>query len=482
MLFSISDKNINSFNGDITLIFVVNGNFEHVNVQDKELLEKISFKAEQDEVFHLVEKQRLYVGVSSLDTGLLRSASAAAIRSIFGKSAYKHLSMAPCENLDEHSIQAICEGILLGNYCFTRYKSKPIISNLEKVTIYLKDCSNPAEKEAIQNAINNADIIANATNFSRDIVNTTPDDCYPEILAQIANELCKNSALECNILKIKELEQQKMNAILAVARASRHDPCVIHLMHKPTNPKYVVTLVGKGLTYDSGGLSLKPSASMVNMKSDKSGAAAVLGIMKAIGELDLPIEVHGFIGAVENMIGGDAYKPDDVLYAKNGKTIEVRNTDAEGRLVLADVLSYAQQEVNADYIYDFATLTGACIVALGAYTIGIMGNSDAPKTLLKNASIPSGEIVTELHFNRFLKKLIKSEIADISNVSSSPYGGAITAGLFLSEFIEEENKDKWTHLDIAGPAFVEHTWGENPHGGSGAGVRLMVNLLQNLAK
>lgn len=479
MLFNISDTPIASFDGDIALIFITEGSLDS-HIQDRELLKRAGFKADQDEVVHLIEKQRLYVGISSLDPDSLRSASATAIRSVFCKSVYKHLAIAPFDSLDEYCMQAVCEGVLLGNYTFTRYKSKPTISNLEKVSIFLKDCNN-ATKETIQNSINNANIIANATNFSRDIVNTTPDDCYPEILAQIATKLCENSKLECNILRIKELEKQNMNALLAVARASRHEPCVIHLTHKPTKPKYVITLVGKGLTYDSGGLSLKPSASMVTMKSDKSGASAVLGIMKAIGELDLPIEVHGFIGAVENMIGGDAYKPDDVLYAKNGKTIEVRNTDAEGRLVLADVLSYAQQEVKADYIYDFATLTGACVVALGAYTIGIMGHSDAPKALLKEAAMNSGEMVTELHFNRYLKKLIKSEIADISNVSSSPYGGAVTAGLFLSEFINEENKDKWTHLDIAGPAFVEHTWGENPHGGSGAGVRLMVNLLQKLA-
>ncbi len=479
MLFNISDTPIASFDGDITLIFITEGSLDS-HIQDKELFKRAGFKADQDEVLHLIEKQRLYVGISSLDPDSLRSASATAIRSVFCKSVYKHLAIAPFDSLDEHCMQAVCEGVLLGNYTFTRYKSKPTVSNLEKVSIFLKDC-NDTTKKAIQNSINNANIIANATNFSRDIVNTTPDDCYPEILAQIATKLCKDSKLECNILRIKELEKQNMNALLAVARASRHEPCVIHLTHKPAKPKCVITLVGKGLTYDSGGLSLKPSASMVTMKSDKSGASAVLGIMKAIGELDLPIEVHGFIGAVENMIGGDAYKPDDVLYAKNGKTIEVRNTDAEGRLVLADVLAYAQQEVKADYIYDFATLTGACVVALGAYTIGIMGHSDAPKALLKEAAMNSGEMVTELHFNRYLKKLIKSEIADISNVSSSPYGGAVTAGLFLSEFINEENKDKWTHLDIAGPAFVEHTWGENPHGGSGAGVRLMVNLLQKLA-
>jgi len=257
---------------------------------------------------------------------------------------------------------------------------------------------------------------------------------------------------------------------------------VIHLTHKPKNAKLKVTLVGKGLTYDSGGLSLKPADYMVNMKSDKSGGSAVIGIMKAVAELDLPIEVHGFVGAVENMIGGDAYKPDDVLVAKNGKTIEIRNTDAEGRLVLADTLCYAQQEVKADYIFDFATLTGASVVAVGHYTSSIMGHNKEVQKLVVDSAHNAGELATALDFNPYLKKTIKSEIADICNISNTRYGGAITAGMFLSEFIDKKNKEKWAHIDIAGPAFVEHTWGENPHGASGAGVRLMVKLLENLTK
>ncbi len=196
-----------------------------------------------------------------------------------------------------------------------------------------------------------------------------------------------------------------METLLAVARASRHKPRVIHLAHKPKNPIATVSLIGKGLTYDSGGLSLKPSDFMVTMKSDKSGASTVLGIMKAVSELNLPIEVHGFVGAVENMIGGDAYKPDDVLVAKNGKTIEVRNTDAEGRLVLADTLCYAQQEVKADYIFDLATLTGASVVGVGQYTSSIMGFSDEVKEKVLKYAKSAGEFATKLDFNRYLQRL-----------------------------------------------------------------------------
>jgi len=206
----------------------------------------------------------------------------------------------------------------------------------------------------------------------------------------------------------------------------------------------------------------------------------VLGMIKAASELKLDIEVHAFVGAVENMIGGDAYKPDDILKARSGKTIEVRNTDAEGRLVLADVLDYAQDKVKSDYIFDFATLTGACMVALGQYTTGVMGHSSSLKHQFFKSANASGELVGALPFNKHLKTLLKSSIADISNVASKPYGGAITAALFLDNFIKEENKEKWLHFDIAGSAYTESPWDCNVYGGTGAGVRMMSNYLQNI--
>jgi len=207
------------------------------------------------------------------------------------------------------------------------------------------------------------------------------------------------------------------------------------------------------------------------MKSDMSGSAAVLAILKGAAELKLPYEVHAIVGATENAIGPEAYKPDDVLIAKNGKTIEVRNTDAEGRLVLADCLCYACEQ-KPDYLIDMATLTGACVVALGDYTTGVMGHSSELKNSLMQNADKSGELTGALPFNRYLKKLLKSSIADISNISSSSYGGAITAGLFLDNFVADEYKDKWLHLDIAGPAYVEKEWGYNQCGASGAGIRM----------
>ena len=484
MNFELTISPIKEIEADLELIIIVNKNFKHKFVQDKKLLKKAGFSATQDESYLLIEKNRLYVGVETISSVDVRTAVASAIRSLTS-TKYKSIKIASYMNHPKCTavLRAMVEGLLLGSYSFNTYKTKKIEQPIQDITISIEEYNEyTLDIEKCATALHKGQITAEATNFTRDIVNTTPDDCYPKVMADIAKALSEDSSLTCKILKPKELRKEKMETLLAVARASRHKPRVIHLTHKSKNPKAVITLIGKGLTYDSGGLSLKPSSSMVTMKLDKSGASAVLGIMKAVSEMNLDVEVHGFIGAVENMIGGDAFKPDDVLVAKNGKTIEVRNTDAEGRLVLADVLGYAQQEVKADYIFDYATLTGASVVAVGHYTSSVMGNADEPKDLMIKGAKASGELATKLDFNPHLRKLLKSSVADISNISSSPYGGAITAGLFLDEFINKENKDKWAHIDIAGPAFVEHTWGENPNGASGAGVRMTLRVLENLAR
>ena len=485
MNFNITTNKIADIKSDLEIIIVIDGNLKHKFVQDKKLLKKAGFKGGQDEICLLLEKNRLYVGAETLKGVGVRSAVATALRSLLGKK-YKTVKIATYLSHPRctASLRATVEGLVLGSYTFTAYKSKKIRSKIKNIEISTEGYEENYEVslEAMARAVHNGDISGCATNFTRDIVNTTPDDCYPEIMANIAEELAENSTLKCKILKPKALRKEKMETLLAVARASRHKPRVIHLAHKPKNPVAVISLVGKGLTYDSGGLSLKPADYMVTMKSDKSGGSAVLGIMKAISEMNLPVEVHGFVGAVENMIGGDAYKPDDVLIAKNGKSIEIRNTDAEGRLVLADTLCYAQQEVKADYLFDFATLTGACVVGVGHYTSGVMGNADEPKDLVVKMATQAGELASKLDFNRHLKKTIKSEIADVCNISNTRYGGAITAGQFLSEFINEDHKDKWAHIDIAGPAFVEHAWAENPHGASGAGVRMMLRLIEKIAR
>ncbi len=434
------------------------------------ILNSAGFSASQDSVCFLHEKGLLVCGIEDNSNDSIRSVCSQAIKAL--KTAnYKSATF----NVEKSNLQAIVEGVVLGGYEYNVYKSKPKKAKLKN--IYLS-CENV---EKLQTTFEEAIIIAEATCFTRDIVNTIPEDLNPPTFADLAKKLAKDNGLKCEILGEKELRKEKMESMLAVGRASRHDSKLIHLTYKPKKKaKKVISLIGKGLTYDSGGLSLKPAASMVTMKMDKAGGCAVLGMMKAVSELKLDVEVHMFIGAVENMLGGDAYKPDDVLVTRSGTTVEVRNTDAEGRLVLCDVLDYAQDKVKADYMFDFATLTGACMVALGQYTTGIMGHSSKLKHSFHAAATNSGELVGSLPFNKHLKKLLKSGIADISNVSSKPYGGAITAGLFLDNFIREENKDKWLHFDIAGSAYTETPWDCNGYGGTGAGVRFMSNFLQNI--
>ncbi len=471
MNIQLLNQNIADAKKDITLVYMSEKDLK--KSKNKKALKLAGFKATQDSVCFLHNKNILACGIESFTADDIRCVSSVAIRALKNtKYTSANVSID-----DKALIPALVEGFVLGGYTYENYKSKKSTTTLKDISlIYTKD----DYKSAIK-IFSDAVIIADSTCFTRDIVNTTPEDLNPETFAKLAKKLAKENNLGCTVLDEKGLKKENCTSMLAVGRASRHESQLIHLSYKPKNAKKVVNLIGKGLTYDSGGLSLKPGTSMVTMKMDKAGACAVLGIIKAASEMKLDVEIHAFVGAVENMIGGDAYKPDDVLVSRNGKTIEVRNTDAEGRLVLADVLDYAQDKVKADYMFDFATLTGACMVAVGQYTTGVMGHSSALKHSLGKAAVNAGELTASLPFNKHLKKQLKSEIADICNISNKPYGGAITAGLFLDAFIKEENKEKWLHFDIAGSAYTESPWDVNGYGGTGAGVRFMSEFLKSLS-
>jgi leucyl aminopeptidase len=466
----------------LEIIFVLNKHLEHNSIHDGDSLKKLNFKGEDESCSLLIEQNRLYVGVSdSNDIECFRNSAAVAIRKAKA-TTYESVSLG-CYDKDASlgATYALLEGLLLGAYEFTHYKSKQDPSTLK--TIYLTPNNYYQEKFHtidLENIVNFAMITDESMTITRDLVNSVPEDITPVALAARASRVAKEVGLTCDIFDQNFLAENSMNAFLAVGRASVNPPRLIHLKHLPENPKAKVVLVGKGLTYDSGGLSLKPADSMVTMKMDKAGACAVLGIMNMVARLNLPIEVHGIMGAAENMIGGNAYKPDDILVAKNGKTIEVRNTDAEGRLVLADCLVYAS-ELEPDYLFDMATLTGACVVALGMYTTGVMGHDSRLKHSMVKSANNSGELASTLQFNKYLKKLLKSNIADMSNIGTSRYGGAITAGMFLSEFVDEKIHDKCLHLDIAGPAYNDAPWGVNASGGTGAGVRMVSDFIKNLA-
>ena len=458
---------VKDIKSDVKVEFLTSKQLE--SHKNKKLLKLAGFEAKQDTICFLHEKGLLVCGLEDNSSDNFRSVCSVAIKAL-NAASYKSAAF----NVTDANIQGIVEGIVLGGYEYNEYKSKPKKRKLKNVYLTCKDI------KSMQKSFEEALIIADATCYTRDIVNMIPEDLNPPSFADLAKKLARENGLKCEILGEKELKKENMDSMLAVGRASRHDSKLIHLTYKPKNPKKIVSLIGKGLTYDSGGLSLKPAASMVTMKMDKAGGCAVLGMIKAASELKLDVEIHAFVGAVENMLGGDAYKPDDVLVTRSGITVEVRNTDAEGRLVLCDVLDYAQEKVKADYMFDFATLTGACMVALGQYTTGVMGHSSKLKHDFSKAANNSGELVGSLPFNKHLKTLLKSGIADISNVSSKPYGGAITAGLFLDRFIKDENKNKWLHFDIAGSAYTETPWDCNVYGGTGAGVRFMSSFLQNI--
>lgn len=455
----------NGLDSDIEVIIVDTKSFKKLPKSLLSICSLQNFVAKHGEVIFIQDSRELFVGIDNFGLDSIREIGAIIIKNI-KKMNITSAKINGFNNKDKN--YSLMLGLLLGDYSFNLYKSNDQEVFLKKFYI-IDDVKFKQELER-------ANAIAISTNLAREIINTPPQDCVPLDLANIALQLAKEHSIKCKIGDIKFLKKEKMNAFLAVSKASVNEPRLIHLSYIPKKSKKKVVLVGKGLTYDTGGLSLKPADYMTTMKADKSGGCAVLGIMKAISILKPDFEVHGIIGASENMIGGNAYKPDDILHTREGISVEVKNTDAEGRLVLADCLSYAQ-DLKPDYIIDLATLTGACVVALGEYTSGIMGYNDELKNKFEEVALNSGELVAKLPFNKHLEKLLESKNADISNISSSRYGGAITAGLFLGKFIRDKYKDKWLHIDIAGPAFVEKEWDVNPYGASGVGVRSVVEFI-----
>ncbi|PAF48369.1 leucyl aminopeptidase [Helicobacter sp. 12S02634-8] len=459
---------------ELSIVFVIDKNLKHPWIELKTLKE---FDYKGEGLFLDQQNKTLYAGISPYNADMMREVSAQVVRYI-KKTPFKNAKIGIYG--DGEMNKAMFLGLLLGDYEFYQYKTKPNPAALNEIFI-AHESFDKAPIAPLGKILDMVEVIASGVNLARDTINTPPEYATPVFLADLAQKIATNNHLECKIGDEKFLKKEKMLAFLAVNRASSHPPRLIHLSYKPQKSKAKIVLVGKGLTYDSGGLSLKPADYMVTMKADKSGGCAVLAIIDICAKIGVEAEIHAIIGATENMIGGNAYKPDDVLFAREGKSIEVRNTDAEGRLVLADCLSYAQ-DLEPDYLIDFATLTGACVLGLGEYTSGIMGHNEALKSRFEALALQSGELMARLPFNRHLAKLIESKIADVCNVASSRYGGAITAGMFLSEFIRPQYKDKWLHIDIAGPAYVEKEWDINAFGASGAGVRAGVEFVLDVAK
>ena len=359
-------------------------------------------------------------------------------------------------NVDYGKSAAI--GAMIADYAYDKYKSEKA-HHLDEITF----------ARFSENDLNEGIIFGEAMKFTRDLANTPAQIATPTKLSEIAKEL---EGIETKVFDKEEIARMGMGAYLAVGQGSVQPPKFIHMKYTGKNVKKKIALIGKGICFDSGGLDIKPASSMLTMKDDMSGAACILGVMRALAKLKPDMEVHGIIAACENMPSGSSYKPGDILTAKNGKTIEIDNTDAEGRLTLADALCYAC-ELGVDEVIDIATLTGACMVALGTVASGIMCNDEEMINRVIETAKESGETFWQLPMFKEYFDSLRSDIADMKNTGSRN-GGASAAGLFLQQFVKDT---KWCHIDIAGTAYIEKPQKEFIAGATGAGVRTLLNYV-----
>lgn len=426
-------------------------------------------KVEETHLFYLGDKRVLLIGLGDKE-----KINAETIRTVSGKvSRYaidkKISSLAiECFCEGEGFCQAMGEGLVLGSYQFLNYKTnKENVFQLEKATV-LNSKIDEIEKGAI---------IGDAVCSARDLSNHPGNIATPTHLAEFAAEIASEGNMKLTVFERDDFTKMGMGALAGVAQGSDEPPKFIVLEYMNGGDEKPKVLVGKGLTFDAGGISIKPSASMDEMKYDMCGSATVLGVFKAIASLKPSINAVCIVPSTENLVGAKAYKPGDVLKAYNGKTIEVLNTDAEGRLILADALSYASKHYDPEYILDFATLTGAVLISLGHIATGVMGNNDELMSQIKASSKKSSEKVWEFPLWPEFIKQVKSEIADVKNLGSARQAGSIAGGAFLKAFVGKDIP--WTHFDIAGTAWGGTPNSINPKGSAtGWGVRLVLDLMK----
>jgi leucyl aminopeptidase len=424
----------------------------------------------------IAAKTVVLTGVGALDAvapdaETLRRAAGAALRELTGATS---VAVAlPAE--DAEQVAAVAEGALFGAYAYTRYRSADA-ADAAAPAAEITVLTPRARDKAVTKAVARAEVLAAAVHGVRDLVNAAPNDLYPAAFADAAKAAVKDTGakgVKVTVLDEKALAAGGYGGILGVGQGSARPPRLVKVSYSPSRPAAKVALVGKGITFDSGGISIKPAAGMDAMKSDMAGAAAVLHTVLAAARLELPVAVTGWLCLAENMPSGTAQRPSDVLTIRGGKTVEVLNTDAEGRLVMADGLVAAVEE-KPDVVLDIATLTGAQLVALGPRVSAVMGD-DATRTEVVDAAGAAGEAFWPMPLPADLRAGLKSKVADIANIGDR-FGGMLTAGLFLQEFV---GSTPWAHLDIAGPAFNEKApFGYTPAGGTGVGVRTMLALIE----
>ena len=401
-----------------------------------------------------------------LDLESLRRACGGAARALAGKGT---VALALPATHDDH-VRAVADGALLGAYAFDHFLEK----KTEPVEQFLI-LTDLARSKSAKQTVTDAETVAAAVHFARDLVNAPPNDLYPESFAERVKSRARRSKVSISVTDEKTLEANGYGGILGVGKGSARPPRLVKLSYKPNRPVAHIAFVGKGITFDSGGLSIKPANAMVTMKSDMAGAAAVSAAVFAIADLGLPVRVTAYACLAENMPSGKATRPGDVLTMYGGKTVEVLNTDAEGRLVLADGITTAADE-KPDLLVDVATLTGACVVALGNHVTGVFSNDEDLHQELPQIAERGGELMWPLPIPEDIQdKVRSSKIADLSQHNPEPWGGASYAAGFLREFVPDGLT--WAHLDIAGPAFNDDkATGYTPKGGTGAAVRTLVQL------
>ena len=428
-----------------------------------------------------IEAQRLLlVGLGKaedLDGARLNKAMLTAVRKVSEKEStsvavlFPHLESGAISA--EEAARTMATALTVGCVGQGLYRQEPGRFQFANVKVLLGD---NVDQTTLQEELKRGGILGEAINLTRELVNRPAQEIYPESFAERAEQMASECGLNCQVLDDDQLKQEKMGSMSAVAQGSDRPARLVVLEHKgggdgaPT-----LALVGKGVTFDSGGLSIKTTEGMKTMKCDMAGAATVLGAMSAIARLKLPVNVTGYMGLVENMVSGKSYKLGDVLTARNGVTIEVLNTDAEGRLVLADVLCYAADH-GADNIIDLATLTGACVVALGEEVTGVFSNNQDWCDAVLNAAKTTGEQAWQLPMLDEFADQLKSDVADCKNVGTR-WGGAITAAKFLQKFVDDTS---WVHLDIAGPSFASNNKGHREGGATGCMVKTLVEAARKL--
>ncbi len=459
----------------------------------EKIIQRTDFKAKSGEEIFLYDIEKiqarriLLVGLGKyekINRETLRASAGKAVKHCIHKNIVS-VTICPPDpepmNLDAPSIhESLMEGAVLANYIFDQYKKEKKHKPLKQIGCY----SPTPPHEKIRKLAAYVETVCRGAHLARQWVNMPPNDKRPDQFVKSIQEAAKKENLRISIFNEKALQKQGMAGILAVGSGSRSRPQMIILEYFPPSPAgsrrklKTVSLVGKGVTFDSGGINLKPTDGLSDMKLDISGAAAVAAALITISRLKLNLRVVGVIPVVENMPSGDAVRPGDIIETFSGKTVEIANTDAEGRLILIDAMSYAEKIYKPDVMIDLATLTGACMVALGEKIAGLFSPDDE----LAEFILVSGEKIHERCWKMPLpedyKDLLKSDVADIKNVGSSRYAGAVTAALFLKEFVKTA---RWAHIDIAGPAYNKKESDYCPAGGTGFGVRLIVDVIQQLS-